>query len=122
MSDYLPRVFPADVVPAVTSAAVTAGQLLVVSGANTVAPSSAAAVAFGVAAVDDTVGGNTITVFRTGVHVLAASGSIAAGDLVVPAASGAVATIGADTNYGHVVGQALAAAANGVVTVALRIA
>lgn len=122
MSDFLPLYFPGDKLPCVTSAAVTAGQVLVVSGSNTVAASSAAAVPFGVAAYDDLVGGNQIVAYRRGEFVLTASGSIAAGDLVIPAAAGAVATIGSDTNYGHVVGQATAAAASGKVTVVLGFA
>ncbi|KZM70764.1 capsid cement protein [Nocardia terpenica] len=122
MSDFLPLYHPAAKVPYVTSAAVTAGQLLVVSGNNTVAASSAAGMAFGVAAVDDPLGGNQIMVYRNGIHVLAASGTINAGDPVVAAASGAVSAIGSDTNYTHVVGQALTAAAGGKVTVALRLA
>lgn len=121
MSDYLPLFQDGDKIPVVTSAPVTAGQVLVVSGSNTVAASSAAAIAVGVAAYDDTVGGNQIVAIRSGVCVLTASGSIAAGDAVIPAAAGAVATIGSDTNYNHVVGQALNTAASGKVTVALRL-
>lgn len=122
MSDYLPLFHPGGKLPVVTSAAVTAGQLLAVSGNNTVAPTSGAGMALGVAAEDDATGGNQIMAFRCGVHNLIASGSIAAGDAVVAAAAGAVATIGSDTVYTHVVGQALAAAANGKVLVALRLA
>ncbi|MGW0052050.1 capsid cement protein [Nocardia nova] len=121
MSEFLPRFFPADRVPCTTSAVVTGGQVLVVSGDNTVAPSSAAAIPFGIAAYDDPVGGAQIMAYRDGICSLNASGAIAAGDAVVPAAAGAVATIGSDTNYAHVVGQALAAAANGKVLVALRL-
>ncbi|MFE3229334.1 capsid cement protein [Nocardia sp. NPDC059228] len=121
MSDFLPLYAPADKVPAVTSAAVTAGQVVVVSGNNTVAASTAAAMAYGVASQDDLVGGNQIMVWRCGIHLLTASGAIAAGDAVIPATGGAVATIGSDTNYNHVVGQALAAASGGKVLVALRL-
>ncbi len=119
MSEYLPRYAPADMVPAVTSAAVTGGQLLVVSGDNTVAASSAAAIGFGVAA-NDAGSGERVTVYRTGIHVLGATGTINAGDPVVPAATGTVAALG-NTTYVNVVGQALAAASGGKVTVALRI-
>ncbi|MFD9614924.1 hypothetical protein ACFWWS_36720 [Streptomyces sp. NPDC059083] len=122
MSDYLPLFFPGDTVTAVTSAPVTAGQLLAVSGNNTVAPTAGATVPYGVAGQDDTVGGNQITVFREGIFTLAASGTINAGDVVIPATGGAVAAIGAGTNYAQVVGVATAAASGGKVTVALRIA
>ncbi|MEV6258074.1 capsid cement protein [Nocardia sp. NPDC051911] len=121
MADYLPLYFPGEKVPCTTSAAVTAGQMLVVSGNNTVAASSGAAIGYGVAAYDDPVGGAQIMAYRDGIHVLAASGTINPGDAVIPAAGGAVAAIGSDTNYAHVVGQALAAASSGKVTVALRL-
>lgn len=121
MSDFLPLFHPGGKLPVVTSAAVTAGQLLAVSGNNTVAPTTGAGMALGVASTDDPTGGNQIMCFRVGVHNLIASGSIAAGDAVVAASGGAVATIGSDTNYNHVVGQALSAAANGKVLVALRL-
>ena len=121
MSDFLPLYFPGDKLPVVTSAAVTAGQVLVVSGSNTVAASTAAAIPIGIATSDDLVGGNQIVALCAGVAVLGATGSIAAGDAVVPATAGTVATIGADTNYLHVVGVATAATANGKVTVKLRL-
>lgn len=120
MSEFLPQYFPADKLPVTTSAAVTGGQVLVVSGSNTVAPSSAAAMAIGVAAYDAASGAQTVA-YRDGVHLLAASGAIAAGAPVVPAAAGAVADGTSDTNYNHVVGQALAAASGGKVLVALRL-
>lgn len=120
MSEFLPLYFPGDTVTAVTSAAVTGGQVVSVSGDNTVAPTAGADVAFGVAAYDAPSGGSVL-IYRVGIHVLAASGAIAANALVIPAAAGAVVTIASDTNYGHVVGVALAAAASGKVTVALRI-
>ncbi|WP_051151511.1 capsid cement protein [Nocardia niigatensis] len=104
-----------------TSAPVTGGQLVYISGNNTVAPtSSASTLAFGVAAMDDAVGGNVITVWRSGICQLAASGAIAAGAAVIPATGGAVATIGADTTYDQVCGQAVSAASGGLVLVSLR--
>ncbi|WP_063039713.1 capsid cement protein [Nocardia pseudovaccinii] len=121
MSDYLPLYHPADKVPCTTSAAVTAGQVLVVSGDDTVAPSSAAAIAFGVAAYDAASGAQTMA-YRNGIHVLTASGTINANDAVIPAAAGAVAAIGSETNYNRTVGVALAAASGGKVKVALRLA
>ncbi|WP_223273308.1 capsid cement protein [Nocardia cerradoensis] len=118
----MPLFDPGDQIPMVTGAPVTAGQVLYVSADNTVSATATAVVPIGIAGQDDPVGGATIMVKRRGVWVLAASGAIAAGALVIPAAAGAVATIASDTNYGHVVGSALAAAANNKVTVALRLA
>lgn len=121
MGDFLPRLGGSKPVPMATSAAVTGGQLVYISGNSTVAPTTGpSTLAFGVAAMDDAVGGNVISVYRSGIFQLAASGAIAAGAAVVPAASGAVATIGADTTYDQVCGQAVAAASSGTVLVSIR--
>lgn len=121
MATYSPVQFPGDSLSSTTSATVTAGQLLYVSGDNTVAPTTAATSAWiGVAAVDAASGAG-VTLYTEGVHELAASGAITAGDLVIPAAAGAVATIGtvATANSVQVVGKALAAAASSKVVVLL---
>lgn len=120
MSDYSPVFFPADKITRVTSASVTAGQLLYVSGDDTVAPTSAATAAWLGVAAFDAASGDEVVVICEGVHELAASGAIAAGANVVPAAAGAVADIGAGTAYNEVVGVALSAAANSKVVVQLR--
>jgi 3-polyprenyl-4-hydroxybenzoate decarboxylase len=120
MSEYAPVFFPADKVSSVASSAITAGQLIYTSGDNTVAPTTAATGAWlGVAARDAAVGAGT-TYYTEGIHELAASGTVNAGDLVIPAAAGAVAAIGAGTNYSQVVGVALAAAASSKVRVLFR--
>jgi hypothetical protein len=120
MAEYAPVFFPADKVSSVTSAAVTAGQLLYVSGDNTVAPTTAATGAWVGVAARDAASGGGITFYTEGIHELAASGTINAGDVVVPAAAGAVAAIGAGTTYSQVVGIALAAAASSKVRVLFR--
>lgn len=119
---YAPLFFPGDEFSSVTSATVTAGQLLYVSGDNTVAPTTAATAAWVGVAAQAAASGAGVTVYTEGVHILAASGAITAGDLVIPAAAGAVATIGSATatTDSQIVGVALAAAANNLVTVALR--
>lgn len=111
---------PGEAFPRVTSAAVTGGQVLIVSGSNTVAPSSAASVAVVGVAAFDAASGETVTVSRDGVFNLAASGSISAGAPVAAAASGAVAAH-SGTNYSTIIGVALADAADNKVLVALRI-
>ena len=120
-TDYSPIFFCGDSITRVTSAAVTAGQVLIVSGDDTVAASSGASAAFLGIAGFDAASGAEVTVIDEGVHELAASGSIAAGDLVIPAASGAVATQGTASaaNAVQVIGIALKAAANSKVTVKL---
>lgn len=122
MSDYAPNYFPADRLPRTTSAAVTKGQLLYVSGDNTVAPTSAATGAWVGVAASDAASGAQVVVYTEGVHTLAASGAIAAGATVIAAAAGAVADQGTPSaaNDVQVVGIALAAAASSLVTVLLR--
>lgn len=119
MADHLPRFAPGTDITRVTSAAVTGGQLLIVSGNDTVAASSASTGAWLGVAAFDAASGAKVTVQSGGVHELAASGAIAAGAAVVPAAAGAVATIGAGVDYSAVVGIALSAAANSKVFVKL---
>lgn len=121
MSTYAPNYFPSSKRSFTAGAAVTGGQLLYISAANTVSPTSAATPSWIGVAENDAASGGVVTVYCEGEHLLTASGSISAGDPVIPAAAGAVATISTDTTYTHVVGVALTAATNGnTVTVRLR--
>lgn len=119
MADHIPHFQPGAAITLATSAQVTGGQLLVVSGNDTVAPSSASSGAWIGVAAFDAANGAKVTVLSGCVSELAASGAIAAGSPVVAAASGAVAAIGAGTDYSAVVGIALSAAAGGKVRVKL---
>lgn len=120
-TDYAPLYKPGQSFTRVTSAAVTAGQCLVVSGVNTVAPSAAANAAYLGVAAFDAASGAEVTVLSGGVHILASSGSITAGDLVTTAAAGAVATQGAASAANDVqcIGVAMDTAASSLVTVKL---
>jgi hypothetical protein len=122
MSDYAPVYFPADRLPCTTSAAVTKGQLLAVSGVNTVAPTSAGTGAWVGVAATDAASGAQVMVYTEGVHILAASGAITAGATVIGAAAGAVADQGTPSaaNAVQVIGVALNTAASNLVTVLLR--
>ena len=112
MADYLPLYKPGQSITSRTSAAVTGGQLLEVSGDGTVAPAGAdSAKVVGVAAFDAASGDN-VTIHCGGVQRLKASGAVTAGDLVVSGASGTVAT-SATPAVGHLVGTALSTAADG---------
>jgi hypothetical protein len=115
VTGFSPLFFPADTITRTTSAAVTKGQLLYISGDNTVAPTTAATSAWIGVAAFDAASGADVTVYTEGVLPMTASGSITAGDLVVAAAAGAVATSGAITtaNSVQIVGKALAGATNG---------
>lgn len=81
------------------SAAVTAGRLVEITGNRTVAHAAAASLkVYGVALQDyDGVAttGSKIAVARDGVWNLTATGAIAAGDQVIAAANGTVATLAA---------------------------
>lgn len=106
MADYLPKFKPGEAITRTASAAITGGQLVIVSGSGTVAPSTAASAAWlGVAAHDAAIG-DPVTIFKDGVQRPLASAAITAGDIVVAAAAGRVAT-NAAPGAGQQVGIAL---------------
>lgn len=110
MGDYQPHFFPADNIPLVLTGTVSGGQP--VNAAGTVC--SAGDGAFVGISDRDGVAGDQIQPYTTGVHTLTASGSIAVGDRVKTAASGAVAKFTAGTDASDLqVGKALTAATNG---------
>lgn len=114
MADYLPNLQPGQSLTLTTSAAVTGGQLVRVSGSGTIAPTSAASADWlGVASTDAAAAGVQITVFTGGVQYMTASGAITAGANVEGAAAGAVAAHTNGTNDVNIVGIALDTAANG---------
>lgn len=119
-SDYVPAFLPGDQLSLTAGAAITQGQLVYISAANTVSPTTAATESWIGVAAQTVPQGQPVDVYTEGVHILAASGAIAAGAAVVAATGGAVATIGSVTDYAEVVGVALSAAANNQVTVKLR--
>lgn len=102
MADYAPLFMPGDVITCVTSADVTGGRLVEVSGSGTVAHAGAAsAKVVGVAAFDAASGTNVSVHGRGQVHISTAAGAITAGDRVNAAATGTVATgVAALTNVG----------------------
>jgi hypothetical protein len=120
MPEYSPLFKPGAEFTRLTSAAVTGGQVLIVSGNDTVAPSSAASAAVLGVAGFDAASGDYVTVITAGVVSLAASGAITAGASVAAAASGAVAAH-SGTNYSTILGVALGAAANSKVLVKLTL-
>jgi predicted RecA/RadA family phage recombinase len=95
VADYLPLFKPGQDITLTTSAAVTGGQLLAISGSGTVAPTGAATVAWVGVAAFDAASGARVALHKGGVHRLTAAGAIAAGDQLVAAANGTVATVAA---------------------------
>jgi len=125
MADYAP-VYSGGVEPftATTSAAVTGGRVLEVSGNGTVAHAGAAStVAVGVAA-HDAASGARVTVWPLAnvVHELSAPGAITAAAGVVTAAAGevATATIATAAAAGTLIGIAATTAADNLVRVVGR--
>lgn len=112
MPDYAPKYAPGEAIPLTASATIVGGQLLVVSGSGTVAPSSAASAAFVGVAAFDAASGDRVTIRKGGVQRLTAVGAVTAGDIMVAAAGGGVAT-NAAPGAGQQVGIALTTAANG---------
>lgn len=112
MAEYLPVRIPGEALVVPASAAVTGGQLVAqVAGSNTCVPTAFASARWlGVAAFDVATGG-LLTIHCGGTQELTASGDITAGDMVVAAAAGAVAT--ATPGAGQQVGIALTTAASG---------
>jgi len=112
MAEYLPLHDDGDSFTRVASASITGGQLVRVSGSNTVAPVSAASADWlGVAAFDANSGDN-VTIYCGGVQRPVASGAVTAGDVLVGAASGQVTT-NATPGAGQQVAIALTTVASG---------
>jgi hypothetical protein len=114
MADYVPKFLPGQAITSTTSAAVTGGQTVYVSGNGTVANATTAAnIIVGVAA-QDAASGDKVGFFARGtVHRLTASGTVTAGDIVEAAAAGAVATHTQGTNDVRSFGIALTTATTG---------
>jgi len=88
---------PGAAVTFTAEAAVTAGQLVIVTGDRQVSPATAKAATWvGTAAFDAAIG-ESVTILKGGVQKILASGVIAAGDVVVAGAAGTVATLAAVT-------------------------
>lgn len=118
MADHTPLFKPGQEVTLTASATIVGSNVVVVSGDETVAPSSgASAAAVGVAKYDAASGAKVGVVFG-GVHELVASGTINAGDPITSAAAGAVAAF-SGTTYSTIIGKALKAAASGKVVARL---
>lgn len=126
MGDYSPLYLPGKAFTSQASAAITGGKAVAVSGSGTVATAGANAICVGVAGFDVAASGDKVTVFGRGtIHRLLASGTVTAGELVVCAAAGAVASLAAVTtptaadvtNTRAIVGVALTTATDALVEI-----
>ena len=105
MADYTPSHIPGQAVSYTAGAAITGGQVVELTAANTVGPTSLAVVGV---ALHDAPNGGTVAVSRGGIQRPIASGVIAVGAHVKAAASGQVvtATVGTDSQV-SILGMAL---------------
>lgn len=125
MADFLPTYKPGQSWTATTSADVTGGRLLAVSGDGTVGPAGANSIAVVGVAGHDATSGNVVTVYSPKVAWLDSSGAITAGAQVVAGAAGVVSALAAVTtptaadvtNSRAIVGVALTTAASNRVKV-----
>ncbi len=86
-------------IPATASAAVTAGQIVELTGDNQVAPTGAVSDKVAGVALMDAAVNDAVTVVTGGVVEVTAAGAIAAGGLVQAAAAGKVAAFTATKQY-----------------------
>ena len=99
MAQHIHKFLPGESVTFKAEAAVTAGQLVVISGDREVSPGTAAAGAAWVgAAATDAAAGDNVLVLMGGVQKLTTTdAAVTAGDLVVAAADGKIAKLAAVT-------------------------
>ena len=112
MAEYLPILTPGAMGSKTASATITGGQVLIVSGSGTVAPSSAASSAVLGVAGHDAASGTRVMYYTAGEHESTAVGAITAGQTLAAAAGGGVAPLGAGT-IDQMIGIATTTAANG---------
>lgn len=122
MADYIPVFKPGQDLTMTAGADVVGGELVFVSAANAVQKTSGATAAWLGVATTDAASGAKVGVTSGGVQDLIASAAIAVGDVLIPAANGRVAPIGAGTNYAQVVGIALTAQATAGQTARVKMA
>lgn len=113
MGDYTPKFLPGASQSWTTSAAVTGGQVLVITGSGTVGPSAGASASVIGVAAHDAASGARVTVYVGGVQELVNTGGITAGAQVDSAASGQVASHTNGTTDYNAIGLALTTATTG---------
>lgn len=112
MAEYQPKFKPGREITLTTTAAVTAGRVVEVSGNSTVAHASAGSTRVVGVSMFDAAQGDLVAVQSLGVHRLVASGPIAPGAQVAAGANGTVAT---SVDGSGRIGIAIAGAADGAV-------
>lgn len=116
MADYAPKFIPGEDVTYAAAAPIVGGNVVYLSAAGQITPTSAATNAVVGVAETDAATGDYVAVSRGGVQRLVSSAAIAVGAGVQAAASGRVATF-SGTDYSLYLGTALTAAGAGGVTI-----
>lgn len=110
MAEYLPLHAPGAAFTRTASAAITAGQLLEVTGPGTVGPAGAASTKCVGVAGFDAASGAAVTLYAGGVQrLVVGTGGVTAGDIVAAGASGTVVSVGGGA-FGTKIGIALTTA------------
>ena len=112
MPEVLPLFDPGAAPTYTASAPVTGGKLVEVTGGRRVAHAGAASTKCVGVALNDAAAEALVPVQGNGVFRLRAAGAITAGDDVICAANGEIATVGAGTAF-QVIGKALETVAGG---------
>ena len=106
MAEYIPILKPGRAVTLKASATVAAGQVVAITGDNTVGPAGSASTAVVGVAGQDAATNDSIVVYAGGVQNVLASGAVTAGSPVIAGAAGTVAA-SATPPAGQQVGIAL---------------
>jgi hypothetical protein len=114
VGDYSPKFKPGADITLAAGGTIVGGNVLVISGVNTVTASAGTSTAFAGVARQDAATGEKVVVTRGGVQKLIASGAITAGDRVAPAAGGKAAS-----SATNAFGNALTTVADGAVVLVL---
>lgn len=93
MTDYLPKFYSDPPITRKASAVIDGGQVVVVTGPGQVGPSAGANASWVGVASHPAAIGDDVTIFKGGVQRPLAASAIVAGDQVVSAANGRVATL-----------------------------
>jgi predicted RecA/RadA family phage recombinase len=111
MAEYVPIKTAGIATTHTAATALTGGRLVAISGNDTITEATTNTPSWIGVAAQDASAGDRVTVFSGGVQELTATGSVAPGDQVLPAANGTVSTWtpGDATNARSIVGLALTA-------------
>lgn len=111
MAEYLPIHTPGQAVTYTAGAAITGGQLVYISGVNTVSPTTAASAAVVGVAGHDAASGAKVLVYTGEVQEVTAAAAVTAGQTLEAAAAGQVTPHTNGTNDCNIVGVAVTTAA-----------